>query len=168
MKKILAVLVVLFFVGGCAVNPIPNGYTGPTAMIKDFVGVEPEEHPGTPMFYLSKVDGQDVPDSESATRLKNNGRGPSMDPETVERLVPARKMKLTLVARNVHAAPIQEIFHSMRGNAYKAEGTVDFDPKPDGVYIVKGTIGPSGTAVWLEDFRSNEIVTQKIEAPQKK
>lgn len=168
MKKIFSALFVLAIASGCAVNPIPKGYTGPTALIKDSVGGESEDHPGTPMFYVDKIDGQDISDSESESRSNSRGNGFDMKAITSERLVPAKKMKLFLVARNAHAAPIQEIFHSMRGKNYKAEGAVDFEPKPDGVYIVKGAIGPSGTAVWLEDFRSNEIVTQKIEAPQKK
>lgn len=147
MKNILIGLVGLFLLGGCAVNPLPKDYTGPTAIIKDYVGLEPEQHPGTPMFYVDKIDGQDIHDSESDTRVRNEGNGLSMNSTTTERLVPVKKMKLTLVARNVHAAPIQEMFHAMRGKAYKAEGTVDFEPKPEGVYIVKGTIGPDGTAV---------------------
>ncbi len=168
MRKIIALLFVLTIASGCAVSPIPKGYTGPTALIKDFVGVENDDHPGIPMFYVDKVDGQDISDSESESRMNSRGNGFDMKSVTSERLVPAKKMKLSLVARNAHAAPIQEMFHALRGKNYKAQGVVDFEPKPDGVYIVKGIIGPNGTAVWLEDFLSKEIVSQKIEAPQKK
>jgi hypothetical protein len=69
MKRMLWLLFVLFVASGCAVNPIPKGYTGPTAMIKYFVGVEPEEHPGTPMYYVSKIDEQQIENSESGAQF---------------------------------------------------------------------------------------------------
>ena len=166
--RLIVLMLPLLSLSACITNPIPKGYTGPTATIRDTVLSESDDFPGRPMFYVSKIDGQAIENSEHASQVANHGKGLSMDPVTTERNIPVRKMVLTLVGRNVHAAPIQEMFHELRGKNYKVTGNVDFEPQADHFYIVRGVLGPELSNVWVEDLQANTVVTQKIEIKKKK
>lgn len=149
-------------------DPVPKNYAGPTATIRDSMEYEGEDFYGTPMYYVRKFDGKPIENAESATQEKSRGMGFGMFPVGASRKVPIRKMKLTLVARNVQATALEELNYSLTGKAFKAEGDVEFEPRPDRVYIVRGKVGPKLTSVWIEDFVTHEILTEKIEASQKK
>jgi hypothetical protein len=153
MKRfaVAAALVLL----GCATKPIPEGYTGPKATIRDS-GASQGPSQAT-FYYLSAINGKTIDESLSTTRHANYGRGLQMTPKLVEREVQAdRELELTLDATVAYAAPILELIHS--GSMYRATQVIRFQPEPNGVYIVKGELGPDKSSVWLEDVNTKERV----------
>ena len=153
MKRaaVAAALVLL----GCATNPIPEGYTGPKATIRDSEASEGASKAS--FYYLSAVNGKTIDESLSETRQANRGRGFQMTPKIVEREVPAdRELQLTLDATVAYAAPILELINS--GSMYRATQVIRFQPEPNGVYIVKGELGPDKSSVWLEDVNTKQRV----------
>src|SRR5664280_2731926 len=69
---------------------------------------------------------------------------------------------LTLRASHVTAAPIQAMALQLAGRFYSVEGAVDFTPKPDGRYVVRGELKAEGSSVWLEDEATGQPVTPKV------
>ena len=47
----------------------------------------------------------------------------------------------------------------MAGTFYSVEGVVNFTPRPDGKYIVKGELGKAKSSVWIEDVDTGKPVT---------
>jgi hypothetical protein len=153
MKRFtVAVAVVLL---GCTSNPIPEGCTGPKATIRDSGASDGPSKAS--FYYLSAVNGKTVDESVSATRQANHGRGFQMTPKIVEREVLAdRELQLTLDATVAYAAPILELANS--SSMYHATQVIRFQLEPNGVYVVKGELGPDKSSVWLEDSKTNEKV----------
>jgi hypothetical protein len=159
MHKPLTACAVLFAVAltGCATNPIPEGYTGPRATIRDTGAAETGSR--AVMFWLNEVDGKQIKTSPGETAAKNQGRGFSMSPVFIGRDVPAKPLKLQLVGSRIFAAPIL----ALTNPSYRVEGTVDFEPKDGKVYEVRGEVGEKYSAVWVVDAGTGEAVTGKIE-----
>jgi len=157
MKRFLALLILS--VVGCATNPIPEGYTGPKALIRDS-GTTQSSEKGE-FFYLSAVNGKTIEDSLSATREANYGRGFAMTPKIIEREVPAQELQLKLEARVAYAAPILELANSRE--LYSATQTITLEAKPNAVYIVKGQLTEGNSSVWLEDMATGERVGTPVQ-----
>jgi len=162
MKKISRICAAI--VGACCsaacttVTPsLPPGYSGPTAEIRDSVTVKSRSN--ADFFYIASVDGNAVEQSLDKTVGANFGQGFNMNPQIVQRTVPARSMKLELVGRTHHAAPIQSLFST----EFQVKGPLSFTPEAEHTYIVHGELGENYSAVWLEDLGSGTIVGQKIE-----
>ncbi len=163
MKK-LAILfistVVLFLTGCAAYKPVPEGYAGPVAMVRD--STEIEDGTKARMFFIEQVDGNRIDNSRSATKQSNYGRGFSLATQIVERAVPIETMKVKLVGTHVVGAPIHEFASRMAGTFFDVEGVVEFTPKPNGKYIVKGVLKKGASSIWVEDEANNEPATIKI------
>lgn len=71
-------------------------------------------------------------------------------------------MKVKLLASHTTGAPIQTLFSQVAGTFFSVEGTVDFNPQPNGSYVVKGELKNEGSAVWIEDANTNQPVTEKV------
>lgn len=142
---------------GCATNPIPEGYTGPLATIKDTV----HSHTASKadFFFVSQVNGKPIDDSLSATRGRSYGRGNYMEIAVLDRQVPARAMTLTLVGRTHNAMPISDLM----GTVYQVKGDVEVTPEPDHTYVVKGELVENYSAVWLEDAATGALVGKRVE-----
>jgi hypothetical protein len=67
-------------------------------------------------------------------------------------------MKVTLVGRTYHAAPIGELFNPV----YLVTGTVDFTPVAGENYVVRGVPGNDYSAVRIETS-GGRVVAGKIE-----
>lgn len=158
VRVVVAFIVVVFFgLAGCATNPIPDGYTGPTAQFADSVmtrGMSSGD-----FFYLEKIDGKSIENSLGATLSANYGQGFRMTPVVKRRAVPAAEASFTIVARTHYAAPILVLANKI----YQVRGDVRFTPEPNGSYVVKGVLGPDYSAVWIEDSRIGAMVGQKVE-----
>ena len=76
--------------------------------------------------------------------------------------MPVRPMKVKIKASHMTAAPIHEIASRASGNFFSVEGIVDFDPKPDGRYYVKGLLGSQGSSVWIEDEATGKPATAVV------
>jgi hypothetical protein len=48
----------------------------------------------------------------------------------------------------------------------RVEGSVDLVPEPGARYVVRGAIGETDSAVWLEVDSTHEVVGRKFVAPR--
>jgi hypothetical protein len=149
----------VFFLSGCAslAPSVPEGYTGPVAIIKD--SVRPHGPSKAEFFYLSEIDDRKIDDSRSRTLRTNQGRGFNMAPAIVERNVAAKPSTFKIIGRTEYAAPILALTNTV----YQVAGTVTFTPEAYRNYIVRGTLGESYSAVWVEDEATSKVVGEKVE-----
>ena len=148
--------VVMITLAGCATyKPVPDGYSGPTASIKDtYVN---KTATSAHYFELNKVNGKYVSSSFGETRGRNYGRGMIFDPVMVEREVLPEEQVFTIVGHVFFPTDAQLLF----GNTLKVEGTVKFVPEAGETYLVRGSISESISEVWIENSRG-KIVGEKI------
>ena len=159
MKSILATLAVALALVGCAtVAPsVPEGYTGPVATVKDSytsLGTSTAN-----LFYLNKLDGREIGDAMRETRMASYGHGAALTAVVPDRKVPAQEATFHIVGRTVHAAPIQSLTQA----EYQVIGDVHFAPQPDRVYVVRGELDSTHSAVWIEDDQTHAVMGKKIE-----
>ncbi|MDL1860725.1 hypothetical protein FBR04_06810 [Betaproteobacteria bacterium PRO7] len=157
----LVAFLVSALLGGCAsYKPIPDGYVGPVASISD--SGRPEGRGKAQLFALTAIDGNRITNSFSESAMASQGQGFYLTVVISGREVPARPMKVTLKASHTTAAPIHAIASQIAGTFYSVEGTVDFSPKPNGRYIVKGELKKGGSTVRIEDMETGQPATEKI------
>jgi hypothetical protein len=151
--------ILAFTLSGCATfaPSVPEGYTGPVAIIKD--SVKPLSQSKADFFYVSEIDGKQIEDSRIKTLRLNQGRGFNMTPSLIERNVPAQNATFTLVGRTEYAAPILALTNTV----YQVTGKVTFSPETYRSYVVRGELGESYSAVWLEDEVTGKTIGEKIE-----
>ncbi|HTE14881.1 MAG TPA: hypothetical protein VK642_07365 [Burkholderiales bacterium] len=160
MRVWLAIVIAMFLHGCATYQPIPEGYTGPVALVADS-GV-PESGTRARIFALMEIDGNKITNAFSASANASQGQGFRLTTKFVSRPLPARPMKVKLLASHTTAAPIHALFSQAAGNFFSVEGVVDFVPEPGGEYVVKGDLKKDGSSVWIEDIRTKQPVTQKI------
>jgi hypothetical protein len=160
MKLFVTLLAVLSLFACAAYKPVPDGYTGPVATIRD-TGLK-ESGAKAQMFVLVEIDGHTIPNSLDESASASHGLGFFVRTMFTSRQVPARPMKLKLRGTHITGAPIHAIFSQAAGTFFSVEGTVEFTPSPGGYYEVKGELKKEGSSVWIEDSRTNQPVTQKI------
>jgi hypothetical protein len=114
-------------------------------------------------FFVSEVNGKRIDTSLDATRIANHGRGFSISPMAISRVVPAGKLTLKLEGTNAYGAPIQEIF--MAATMRSVTEVIEAELKPDVSYQVRGILGDGKTEVWLEVLGSGERVGTKLTRP---
>ncbi len=158
--KVLIIFLVALSLCACAYKPVPDGYTGPVATIRD-TGFR-ESSTKAQMFVLVEIDGHTIPNSLDESVSASQGLGFFVRTLFTSREVPARPMKLKLRGTHITGAPIHALFSQAAGTFFSVEGTVEFTPPPGGYYEVKGELKKEGSSVWIEDGRTNERVTQKI------
>ncbi len=158
MKLRIMLLMVTAFLTGCATNtPIPEGYKGVLATVHDTV--KAQDKTLAYFFELTNVDGRSVASSTATTMEKNYGQGFNMAPSENSREVPATKSTLSIQGVSHYAAPIL----ALGGENYAVKGDVTVDLKPNQHYYVKGSLGKSYSAVWLEDSKGR-MVSEKIQS----
>ena len=158
-RVFIAVIGAAGLLGGCATYEpsIPPGYTGPTAELHDWI--EMEASTKASIFYVASIDGRPIWNSKDATSAASNGQGFRLVPKDVQRKVPAHPMKLEIVGRTYHAAPIQ----AMVATEYQVKGAIDFVPEEGKTYVVQGKLGEQYSGVWVVEAHSDSVVGQKIE-----
>lgn len=159
MKNVwLAVLITVFLTGCATYKPsVPEGYSGATSTVKDSVKVYSSSK--ADFYYVTTVDGAEIENSRIKTIQVNQGRGMNMTPSVLERSVPARAITLGIVARTDYAAPILALTNTV----FEVKGTVEFTPEPSKTYTVRGDLGETYSAVWIEDDESKALVGKKVE-----
>ncbi|MBK1715324.1 hypothetical protein [Rubrivivax gelatinosus] len=161
MKKLLPLLV-LSFLAGCAsqpFQPVPEGYTGPTASVADSYRALSSSK--VEFFYVEAIDEHPVDNSRFRSLAANRGRGMTMAPVGQQRDLPADKsVRLALAARTEYAAPILALTREV----FQVKGPLEFTPEGGKRYVVKGVLGADRSAVWLEEEGSGKPVGQPIEA----
>lgn len=161
MQK-LASLLGIVVLAGCATSyqPVPEGYTGPTATVIDTIYVE--DRTKAQMFALTDVDGNRIMNSFWASASASQGRGAALTAIATTRQVQAKPMKATLRASHATGAPIHEIASRIAGTFFTVEGVVEFDPKPDRRYEVRGELSKQRSSVWIQDVETGQPVTAKV------
>ena len=155
-----ACIALSIFLAGCATysSSVPEGYAGPTADLMDSYKVHSSAK--ADFFVAEKVNGAEVSNGLIATLRANRGRGMQMTPaSTLRPLAAEQPVKVSVKARTHHAAPILAIVRA----AYEVVGVVEFVPKTDAKYVVRGELGDEYSAVWIEDEKTGQVMGSKIE-----
>jgi hypothetical protein len=159
--RIFVCFTVALFLHGCATyKPVPEGYTGPVALVSDS-GFS-ESGTKAQLFALVEVEGNAIENSFGASASASHGQGFALTTRFVSRPVPARSMKVRLKGSHTTGAPIHAIVSQAAGTFFSVEGTADFTPQSGGNYVVKGELKKDGSSVWIEDTATGQPVTQKI------
>ncbi|MBS0447241.1 MAG: hypothetical protein JSR59_14980 [Proteobacteria bacterium] len=108
--------------------------------------------------FVAAINGHKVSNSFDATVAASRDMGRVLRIQTVEQTLAVEPQKLMIACKTVHAAPIGALF----GRSNSVEGEIDFSPKSQGRYVVTGTLSNSGSAVWIEDAATAEIVSAKV------
>jgi hypothetical protein len=163
IRKILSIAAIATaaIVAGCAnYDPIPKGYTGPTAQVVD-TATQEDSHKAQ-IFAVLEIDGHPVNNAFIETEKASHNKGLTLLARSWGRSVPVKPMQLKIRASHTTGAPIHEIFSRAAGTFYSVEGVVDFTPVEAHDYIVKGNLAKDGSAVWIEDMATGEAVTKKV------
>ena len=162
MKLLISTLVLsgAHALSGCATYEPTKDYTGPTATLRD-TGLS-EGGSKAQMFAATEIDGNRVMNAFWASANASQGRGASLTTVYPSRKVKAAPMKVTLRASHATGAPIAAIASQMAGTFFSVEGVVDFTPRPDGNYVVKGELKKEKSSVWIEDVETGKPVTTVI------
>ena len=161
MKHLIALLAATILTGCASYQPVPDGYAGPTAKVKD-TGAYIDTWTKGQVFSLTEIDGRQIKDSFGTSIAASRGQGFALSLELQERLVPAKPMTVTLRGSHITGAPIHAIASTVAGTYLSVEGAVSFDPKPDTLYVVKGELKSGASSVWIEEDASGKIVTEKV------
>jgi hypothetical protein len=142
--------------GGCVVNPVPDGYSGSLAHISD--SITPRSDISTDFFYVAKINGFAIPDSLWTTE---GDRTPAAakKPTVIARDVPAEAATFTLIAHTHYVATA----YAFANPVYDVTGDVSFAPAAGHDYVVKGVLGPDYSAIWIEDKQTGQVASQKLE-----
>ena len=162
MKLFTSALVLCgtFALSGCATYEPTKDYIGPTATLRD-TGIS-EDGSKAQLFAATEIDGNRVMNAFWASANASQGRGASLIAVYPLRKVRASPMKVTLRASHATGAPIAAIASQMAGTFFSVEGVVDFTPRPDGNYVVKGELKKEKSSVWIEDVETGKPVTSVI------
>jgi hypothetical protein len=162
MKKCLAALFAAATLASCATyQPVPEGYAGPTANVRDTGGYVDGWTKGQ-AFSVTEVDGQTIMNSFWASDKASKGQGFNLSLELQERRLPIRPMKVTLRGSHITGAPIHAMAAKAAGTYFSVEGVVSFMPQADMQYLVKGELKRGESAVWIEERDTGKVVTEKV------
>ena len=85
-------------------------------------------------------------------------------PYLVARKVEAKPARYTLRGSHLSKAPIDELARRAVGTFLTVEGEIVFDPKPGVIDRLNGQLGKDGSAVWIEEFETGNVVSERITA----
>lgn len=155
-----AVLLTLALAGCASYQPVPEGYAGATATVRD-TGTT-EDMTKARLFGMVEVDGNRIMNTFWASANASHGRGASLFQVYPERTVQAKPMKVLLRGSHATGAPIHAMASQLAGTFFSVEGQVDFTPKPGGRYAVKGDLTKEKSTVWIEDEETGLPATVKV------
>lgn len=120
------------------------------------------EDPSTAqLFYVAAIDSVPVDSSLQATRKATAGSS-LLSLVSVERRIPVRSMRLTLIATHIRATPGQEAASRAAGTFLRVEGDVTLHPVADGTYFVAGELKRAGSSVWIADLKTGRRVSEVV------
>ena len=161
--KSLYVLVLALGLQACATTaPRMQFASGtPTAEVND--RLQSDEDDSNPRFFVvTAINGVRVANAFHNSSRIGMGIGADIVPYLRAREVAATRARFTLLGRYITIAPIQELTRRMSGNFQLVEGEVDFEPQAGVVYRVNGQLSKQGSAVWIEEFDSKKVVSERI------
>ena len=157
---LLSCLAALTLLSGCATPtaPAPGEIAGPRAAVQDSVHMLNRRE--IDFFVVSHVNGAAVPDTRTEAVEQNRGRRFFSMPAPLRRDVPAdRLVTLQLLGRKEHAGPMT----IMHDGTLQISGTLRVELVAGRTYFVRGHLGSTHSAIWLEDPVSGAVVGSKIE-----
>lgn len=158
MYKIFFLLSFSFLVGCVQQKPsIPDVYVGEKASIEDTFQRKNTEK--AYFFCVSKIDGNTTINGINETVKASFNKGMYLTALGHNRDIPIKPLKISLVARTVHATGAMALLDSE--SSLKLEGDVELIPIPDMKYFVKGILSKEQTSVWIEDIHGN-VVSQRL------
>lgn len=164
MKTSFALASMVLLAGCANYKPVPDNYTGSVATVADTGMRESRSTSKAQIFSMIAVDGQAIDNAFTDSRAASANQGPTITLRLTERRIPVRTMKVTLKASHATGAPIHEFASRAAGTFFSVEGVVDFSPRADTRYVVKGVLakGKGESSVWIEDAVTHEVVTDKV------
>jgi hypothetical protein len=159
-RRLIAVALAATLAACATYEPVPKGYTGPTASVRDS-GFS-EDRTKAQMFAMVQVDGQSIANAFGASAQASHGRGESLTTVFTTRDVPVKPMKVTLRGSHATGMPIHAMASQLAGTFFSVEGVVDFAPEPSKRYVVKGELKKEKASVWIEDSETGKAVTTVI------
>ena len=109
-------------------------------------------------FVLYQYDGHEVDNAISASAQASYGQGFNWAALGAQRMVPARGATFHLMGRTHCVAPIQEISRTV----YFIEGDILFVPDANQSYVIRGELGPTQSAVWIEQKQNHAQQGNKL------
>lgn len=159
MRHAFLLLALAALVSACtATSAIPDGYSGPQAVIKDSVANVAST--SADFFFVDQVNGRNIGNALAYTAQANQGRGLAMTPHDAQRPVPAGPLTLHVGGRTHFAAPFLEIVHG----ASEIGGVVHITAESGATYLVKGELGANLCSVWIADEQSGKQMGNKLVA----
>ena len=143
---------------GCALerSVLPKEYSGPTALIADSSYVYSKSK--SDFFFVDAIDGQSIANALERTANVNRGNGLYQHVQGAARPIEPKETIFHICGRTHFAAPIQ----AMVGTTYYVDGNVKFTPVGGATYVVKGSLGPDYSAVWIENLETGVQVGNKL------
>jgi hypothetical protein len=108
----------------------------------------------TDVFRLLEVDGRDVID---ATDLSVK----SVEVDHSQLLAAGRTAHLKVDALAFYSNPVRRL----AWDAMRIKGTIEFVPAADASYVMRGSLTPELSSVWVENAATHEVVGKKVSAP---
>lgn len=148
---IIALLTIL--TAGCVTfyEPVPPGYSGELAEIRDSYSDFGSRR--AHYFMLLKVDGKEIAGSYGETRMAHIGQGMVFTPSMVTRFVMAKEQKFTLQGIVFFPTDAQALMF----DEMEVTKEITFTPKAGEVYTVRGKLDKKGSTVWLEDSSGKTV-----------
>ena len=85
-------------------------------------------------------------------------------PYVVARQVEARPLLVAIRGKHTSANPFRNLGAALSGKTQDVRGSIQFTPKAGVVYRVNGSLTPTGGSIWIENFETGEVVSEKIAA----
>lgn len=112
--------------------------------------------------FVVVIDGVEIPNAlNRATRI-GFGHGQNLMPYMIARNVEAKPTKFRVRGAFLSKAPIEALVREVRGRNQTVEGEITFAPREGRIYRLNGTLSPRGSAIWIEDFETGQIVSETI------
>jgi hypothetical protein len=159
-RRIIMLALATSLVACASYEPMPKGYTGPTASVRDS-GFS-EDRTKAQMFAVVAIDGQSIANAFGASAQASQGRGESLTTVFTTRDLPIKPMKVTLRGSHATGMPIHAMASQLAGTFFSVEGVVDFTPETSKRYVVKGELKKEKASVWIEDAETGKAVTAVV------
>jgi hypothetical protein len=117
------------------------------------------------LFVISTIDGSKVHNAIFTMEMQEGYRqsyGRKIYPATTGVRIPARKLKVVLVATTYFVGSRGSFASETPDKSSGVFGEVEFEPVADKFYRINGKIGRNGSEVWIEDYETKEVVTTVV------
>jgi hypothetical protein len=151
--RLAALSIPLLALAGCqAFAPAPDLAAIPhTSLTSTHVDVDSDR---TDIFRVLEIDGREVID-----RTDLSVKGVEIDHRHL--VATGRTAHVTVDALAYYGNAARRLFW----DSMQVKGTIDFVPAADTVYLVRGSLTPERSSVWIENGATHEVVGSKLSAP---